>query len=126
MPLDIIQQLGSNVYSVVGENPLTLFIADNGDKKLKKAVIAAPKRGYGGKSNTTTTKKVSDTESVTTSKTNLQYMVKDTIVDAIPVNVVINDNPLDEVKTYRITFMHKISDCCDCIYYINDQVQGMF
>ena len=36
-------------------------------------------------------------------------MVKDTIIDAIPVNVVINDNPLDEVKTYKITFMHKSS-----------------
>ena len=28
-------------------------------------------------------------------------MVKDTIIDAIPVNVVINDNPLDDVKTYK-------------------------
>ncbi|MGH9965982.1 MAG: hypothetical protein ACRD5E_14315 [Nitrososphaeraceae archaeon] len=110
-PLEIVQQLGSNVYSVVGENPLTLFIADNHDKKLKKAIIAAPKRGYGGKAgSTSTTKKVSDTESVTTSKTSLQYMVKDTIIDAIPVNVVINDNPLDEAKGYRITFMHKVSD----------------
>lgn len=37
-------------------------------------------------------------------------MVKDTIIDAIPVNVVINDNPLDDAKTYKITFMHKVSD----------------
>jgi len=52
IPLDIVQQIKSNVYSIIGENPLTLFIADNVDKKLKKAVIAAAKRGYGGKAGT--------------------------------------------------------------------------
>lgn len=109
IPLDIVQQIKSNVYSVVGENPITLFIADNADKKLKKAVIAAPKRGYGSKAGTTTTKNVSDTVTKTETRHFLQYMVKDTIIDAIPVNVVINDNPLDEVKTYKITFMHKSS-----------------
>lgn len=109
IPLDIVQRLGSNVYSVIGENPLTLFIADNSDKKLKKAIIGAPKRGFGKSGSTSTTKNVSDTESVTTSKTTLQYMVKDTVTDTIPINVIINDNPLDEMKTYKITFMHKSS-----------------
>ena len=103
IPLDIVQQIKSNVYSVIGENPITLFIADNADKKLKKAVIAAPKRGYGSKAGTTTTKNVSDTVTKTETRHFLQYMVKDTIIDAIPVNVVINDNPLDEVKPYKIT-----------------------
>lgn len=76
-------------------------IADNTDKKLKKAVIVPPRHGKGGTLNSTT-KKMSDTESMTTSKTTMQYMVKDTIIYAIPINVTINDNPLDEVKIYKI------------------------
>jgi hypothetical protein len=30
-------------------------------------------------------------------------------MDVIPIRVIINDNPLDETKTYGITFMHKLS-----------------
>lgn len=110
IPLDILPIISPHVYSVIGENPITLFIADNTDKKLKKAVIGTPHRGYARSANNTTTTTITDTVTTTTkTKTSLQYMVKDTIIDAIPVRVIINDNPLDDTKTYELTFVHKSS-----------------
>jgi hypothetical protein len=113
IPLEILAIISPHVYSVVGENPITLFIADNKDKKLKKAIIGTPKRGYGsvvGNNTSTTTTTTTDAMTSTTrTKTNLQYMVRDTIIDAIPIRVIINDNPLDDTKTYELTFVHNSS-----------------
>ncbi|MGA7368759.1 MAG: hypothetical protein WBX01_06480 [Nitrososphaeraceae archaeon] len=73
IPLDIVPIISPHVYSVIGENPISLFIADNTDKKLKKAIIAAPKRGFGrAGSNTSTTVKTTETETVSKTKTSLQ------------------------------------------------------
>jgi hypothetical protein len=111
IPLEIIGQIGSDTFAVIGENPLTLYVACNSDKKLKKAIIGTPKNDYRGrsKSSSTTTKEVSDSVVKTETKTTLQYMIKDTVIDAIPVSVTVNDNPLDDTKTYDVKFMHRLS-----------------
>lgn len=101
-----LKQLG--IYKVVKENPTTLYLADHHRDEIIKAVILKPK-------STVETENQEDQEqkTKTTKKTNpktKQLLVKDTMIDAIPTDITIFNNPIDASKTYKVTFQHKNSN----------------
>lgn len=101
LPSEIRDKLSTNVFSLIGRNPLRLYVADSITKEIMKVVIAWPK-------DVTETSKSGNTTTTTTTKTTtIKYTEKDTIIDAIPIKVTINENPLDGTKTYQVTFQHK-------------------
>ena len=101
LPQEVQARLSTNVFSLIGRNPLRLYVADDIRKEIMKVVIAKPKDV------TETTESNSATTTTTTKTKTIKYTEKDTIIDAIPTKVIINDNPLDGIKTYQVTFQHK-------------------
>jgi hypothetical protein len=95
------QFLDKNVYRRVAKNPVTLFVADGDQKAIIKAVIMRPRSMI-----ETSDTDDSQTVSRTTSKT-LRYMEKAIMMDCIPKDVIIYENPLDGNSTYEVTFVRK-------------------
>ena len=100
---DRLKQIG--IYKVVKENPTTLYLADSHRDQVLKAVVLKPK-------STTETKKKEDdeeqvTEQINTSPKNKKLLIKDTMIDAVPINVTVYSNPTDTSKTYKVTFRHR-------------------
>ena len=91
---------------VVHQFPEVVIFLPNNNSSITQVLYGEQEVKSKISSSTTTT--TTDMTTTTKTKTILQYMVKDTIIDAIPVNVGINDNPLDEAKTYKI--MLKFTD----------------
>jgi hypothetical protein len=94
LPPEVQTRLSAHVHSLIGRNPLRFYVADGFRKEILKVVIARPKDVIEKTedSNTTTT--------TTTKIKTIKYTEKDTIIDAIPTKVIINDNPLDGTKSY--------------------------
>jgi hypothetical protein len=106
IPRDIREKLDQiGVYKVVRQNPTTLYLGDCKRDQIIKAVVLRPKSSL-------ETEKTEDkdtqtkTQTKTTSKTK-QLQVKDTMIDAVPINVTAFSNPIDGTKTYKATFRHK-------------------
>jgi hypothetical protein len=89
----ILAQLDSHVYAIVSSNPPLMYVAHRGKRKTIKAYVKFA-------TETTTT---ADGSNVQHRKQLLLW--KQQLIFAIPVKVVINDNPLDNTKTYQITFI---------------------
>jgi hypothetical protein len=110
LPPDILLEITPHIYKLINYNPLTFIVSDQKRKEIIKSIIATPRktRDNNNKSSTTTTTS-NETTTTTTTITAQRYIPKNVIIDTIPTEVIINDNPLDGNKTYRITFAHKAS-----------------
>jgi hypothetical protein len=92
--LDILQRLSPHIYSVVSTNPPVMYVAHRGKRKIVKAVV----------------KFVAETDTTSNKQNQGQKMIKQLLlwkqqlIFALPVKVIINDSPIDENKTYQITF----------------------
>lgn len=95
---DILQRLSSHVYSVVSSNPPVMYVAHKGKRKIIKAIIKF----------TTETTSGNDKQEQKIIKQLLLWKQK--LVFAVPIKVIINDNPIDENKTYQVTFIGKSKD----------------
>jgi hypothetical protein len=97
--IGILEKLSPHIYAVVSSNPPQMYVAHKGKNKLVRAHIKFL------------------TETTTTTDTNGQkrdirrvkqiLLWKQKLVLAIPVKVIINDNPIDDCKTYQVTFVGK-------------------
>ena len=95
------QFLDKHVYRRVAKNPVTLFVADEEQRAIVKAFIVRPPSTI-ETSNTENTQTVSRTTSKTT-----RYIEKSIMIDCIPKQVTIYENPLDGNSTYEVTFVRK-------------------
>ena len=110
LPADILLELTPHIYKLISYNLLTFIVADQNRKEIIKSIIATPRKMKDSNNkNTTTTTTSTETTTTTTTVTVQRYIPKNVIIDAIPIKVIINDNPLDGNKTYQITFTHKAS-----------------
>lgn len=94
---DILQRLSAHIYSVVSSNPPVMYVVHKGKRKMIKAVV----------------KFVTET-TASNDKQNQEHKIikqlllwKQQLILAIPVKVVINDSPIDENKTYQVTFISR-------------------
>lgn len=93
---DILQRLSPHVYSVVSSNPPVMYVAHKGKRKIIKANVSFF---------TETTTTTDDSNTKQKKKTRKQLLLsKQQLIFAIPIKVVMNDNPLDGSKTYQVTF----------------------
>jgi hypothetical protein len=90
---DILQRLSSHVYSVTSSDPPIMYVVHKGKRKIVKATIKFATETTSGK----------DKQARKIVKQLLLW--KQQLVLAIPINMVINENPLDNTKTYQVTFM---------------------
>jgi hypothetical protein len=109
LPADILQELTPHVYKLISYTPLTFIVADQNRKEIIKSVIKTTRKTRDGSNKSTTMTSTSNQITTTTTVTVQRYTPKNVIIDAIPTKVVINNNPLDGSKTYKITFTHKAS-----------------
>jgi hypothetical protein len=98
---NILVQLNSHIYAVVSSNPPVMYVAHRGKRKIIKAVI----------------KFLTETDTTSGNKQNQgQKIIKQLLlwtqqlILAITVKVVINDSPIDENKTYQVTFISRSKD----------------
>lgn len=94
---NILAQLESHIYSVVSSNPPVMYVAHRRKRKIIKAVV----------------KFITET-TASNDKQNQEHKIikqlllwKQHLVLAIPVKVVINDSPIDDNKTYQVTFLSR-------------------
>jgi hypothetical protein len=88
----IVEKLSVHVYSIVSSNPPVMYVAHKGKRKIIKAVV----------------KPITDsTGQLKIMKHILQW--KQQLIFAIPIWVVINNNPLTDSGSYSITFVSKKS-----------------
>ena len=94
---NIIFKLKQNVYSIVSTNPAVMYVAHAKKRKIIRAVI-----NYSTQVTTHT-----DFNSVKQQdkKTIQSLHWKQRLIMAIPIKVIINNSPIDENKTYQITFV---------------------
>jgi hypothetical protein len=97
--IDILERLSPHIYSVVSLNPPVMYIAHKGKRKIIKAIIKFT-RGI----NESTT---ASGQSQSSENKKQLLLPKQKLIYAIPVKVIINNNPLDETKTYQVTFIDK-------------------
>ena len=85
------------MYDVVSSNPPMMYVAHKGKRKIVRAVIKFI-------TETTTT---TDTNSQKQDRRRVKQILlwKEKLILAIPVKVIINDNPIDDCKTYQVTFV---------------------
>jgi hypothetical protein len=94
---NILQKLSPHVCSVVSSNPPIMYVAHKGKRKIIKAVV---------KFVTETTTTTDNSNAKPERKTQKQLLLwKQQLIFAVPVKVIINDSPIDENKTYQITFI---------------------
>ena len=87
VPAEIIKLLGNDVYKIVNFKPLVLIVAHKGTKQIVKALVKRSKY------------------EINNEAFHINHLDwKNTIIDAIPIKIVKNDNPLDGTVTYKITF----------------------
>lgn len=98
---DILMQLAPHVYSVISINPPGLYVADNYEKYIVKALIRFDSETAEELKNTK-----GQNQKIITRQQKLNF--KDKIILAIPRRVVINNNLLTGVRTYKVTFVSKI------------------
>ena len=91
---DILAQLDFHVYAIVSSSPPVLYVAYRRLKCVMKFLI---RFGEGE-----TMDPISGQNSVTRTQ---MLLPKQKLIYAIPTKVVINDNPIDNTKTYQITFI---------------------
>jgi hypothetical protein len=96
---NILAQLNSHVYAVVSSNPPVLYIAHEHQKCIRKAIIKFSKEERESKD-----AKGQQQKTVTQRQT---LLLKQKLVYATPVKVVINNNPLTDSRTCTITFVSK-------------------
>ena len=96
---NILAQLDSHIYAVVSSNPPVLYVAHRRQKCIRKAIIRFDKvegRESDGQQQKTITQRQT-------------LLLKQKLIYAIPVKVIINNNPLTDSRTYTITFLSKRS-----------------
>ena len=95
------QFLDKHVYRRVAKNPVTLFVADEDQKAIIKAVVQS----------SVSTVETSDTDYFetisTTTSMSARYVEKAIMMDCIPKAVTIYENPLDGNSSYEVTFIRK-------------------
>jgi hypothetical protein len=97
--MEIIFELSNHVYAILSENPPVMYVAHRAKRKIIKAVVNFS-------TETTTTTDFTNTKQH--NKKNIQTLLwKHRLINAIPIKVIINDSPIDENKTYQITFMDR-------------------
>jgi hypothetical protein len=92
----ILTELDSHVFALVSSSPPVLYVAYRPLKCIMKFVI---RFGQGE-----TIDPISGQNSVTKTQT---LLPKQKLIYAIPTKVVINDNPINNAKTYQITFIDR-------------------
>jgi hypothetical protein len=90
---DILQKLSSYVYSVISSDPPVMYVAHKGKRKIIKATIKFATETTGG----------SDKQARKIVKQLLLW--KQQLILAFPLDVIINENPLDNTKTYQVSFI---------------------
>jgi hypothetical protein len=98
---NILAQLDPHIFTVVSSNPPVLYIAHRRQRCIRKAIIKFDKEERESKS-----AEGQHQKTVTQRQT---LMLKQKLIYAIPVKVVINNNPLTDSRTYTITFVSKRS-----------------
>jgi hypothetical protein len=98
--INIIQKLSLHVYSVVSSNPPVIYVAHKGKRKIIKAVVKFVTE--------TTTTTGSDNQKQEQKIIKQLLLWKQQLIFAVPVKVIINDSPIDENKTYQVTFIGKL------------------
>jgi hypothetical protein len=93
-------QLGSLVHAVVSSNPPTMYVAHKGERRIIKAVIKFV-------TETTNGYDIHNQEQIMRKQL---LLWKHQLILATPIKVVINDSPIDENKTYQVTFISKSKD----------------
>ena len=95
--MSILEKLSTNIYTVVSSNPPIMYVAHKGKKKIVRAVIKF----------ITETTPINDTNSQKQNRSRVKQILlwKEKLILAIPVKVIINDNPIDDCKTYQVTFV---------------------
>lgn len=83
-------QLGNDIYKIVNYDPTVLIVAHYGTRQVIRATIKRSEHEIKGE---------------VIISYNLVW--KSAIIDAIPIKVVKNDNPLDGTTTYKITFAYQ-------------------
>ena len=97
--INILQKLSPHVCSVVSSNPPIMYVAHKGKRKIIKAVV---------KFVTETTTTTDNSNAKQERKTQKQLLLwKQQLIFAVPIKVIINDSPIDENKTYQVTFIGK-------------------
>jgi hypothetical protein len=108
LPSDILLELTPHIYKLINYNPLTFIVADQKRKETIRSIVVTPRKTKDNNNKSTTTTNTStETTTTTTTITAQRYIPKNVIIDAIPTEVIINDNPLDDNRTYQVTFTHK-------------------
>ena len=88
----IVEKLSVHIYSIVSSNPPVMYVAHKGKRKIIKAVV---------KFITDATGQLKIIKQI--------LLWKQQLIFAIPIKVVINNNPLTDSRTYTITFVSKKS-----------------
>jgi hypothetical protein len=98
--IGILEKLSPHIYAVVSSNPPLMYVAHKGKRKIVRTLVKFI------------------TEITMTTDTNGQkrdikkikqiLLWKQKLILAIPVKVIINDNPIDDCKTYQVTFVGRL------------------
>jgi len=90
IPEEIHNEIGDDIYLKINDSPIILIVAQKKSGRIVLAKVNERSIGEGP------------------SRLDTCYLsVKNTVIDAVPIRVVINESPIDGVKTYQITFSHK-------------------
>lgn len=95
--IGILEKLSPNIYAVVSSNPPLMYVSHKGKRKIVRAVIKFI-------TETTMTTETSD-QKRSIKKVKQILLWKQKLILAIPVRVIINDNPIDDNKTYQVSFI---------------------
>ena len=95
--IGILEKLIPHVYAVVSSNPPLMYVAHKGKRKIVRAVVKF----------ITETTMTSDTNGQKRDIKKIKQILlwKQKLILAIPVKIIVNDNPLDDSKTYQVTFV---------------------
>jgi Bifunctional DNA primase/polymerase, N-terminal len=89
----VLEKLSSHIYSIISSNPPVMYVAHKGKRKIIKAIIKFATETTGNRQEQKMIKQL--------------LLWKQQLIFALPVKVIINDSPIDENKTYQITFIGK-------------------
>lgn len=89
IPSSILDKLGDNIHLKINDEPIILLIAHKGSGRIVRARVYSHTEGQGPEKYVV-----------------YNLSIKNTIIDALPTKVVINESPIDGTKTYQITFLH--------------------
>jgi hypothetical protein len=94
--IGILEKLTPHVYAVISSNPPLMYVAHKGKKKIVRTIVKF----------ITETTMTTDTNGQKRDIKRIKQILlwKQKLILAIPVKVIINDNPIDDSKTYQVTF----------------------